>query len=56
MTAALANYLARRHRLVGEPLNPPWELEMDWGPRQRVVKRARELAACRGNASTLSGV
>ncbi|WP_433015059.1 hypothetical protein [Kribbella sp. CA-294648] len=44
LTEAMGNYLARRHRLAGESLEPSWNLEVDWELRPPLLDRARELA------------
>lgn len=44
-TDAMANYLSRRHLLLGEPLAPAWRKEIDLGVRLVVIGRAGKLAA-----------
>lgn len=42
-TDAMANYLSRRHLLLGEPLAPAWRKEIDLGVRLVVIGRAGKL-------------
>ncbi len=45
MTEAVANYVSRRHQLLGESPDPSWIQQVDWELRRPLADRARTLAA-----------